>query len=66
MSNEKVPKDILRSLSHLTRFLSDTIDDKNEPEKEMIDAVSRFNEERRKSLIILKSPLTTTMTLPFA
>ena len=62
VSNEKVPKDILRSLSHLTRFLSDTIDDKNEPEKEMIDAVSRFNEERRKSLIILKSPLTTTTT----
>ena len=62
MSNEKVPKDILRSLSHLTRFLSDTIDDKNEPEKEMIDAVSRFNEERRKTLIILKSPLTTTTT----
>ena len=62
VSNEKVPKDILRSLSHLTRFLSDTIDDKNEPEKEMIDAVSRFNEERRKTLIILKSPLTTTTT----
>jgi len=49
-------------LSHLTKFLSDTIDDKNEQEKEMIDAVSRFNEERRKSLIILKSPLTTTTT----
>ena len=66
VSNRKVPKEILLSLSHLTRFLSDRSADKNEEEKEMIDvdAVSRFNEERRKSLIILKSPTTSTTTFP--
>ena len=64
ISNRKVPKKILLSLSHLTRFLSDRSDDKDEEEKEMIDvdAVSRFNEESRKSLTILKSPPPTATT----
>ena len=64
VSNRKVPKEILLSLSHLTRFLSERSDDKNEEKKEMrdVDTLSRFTEERRKSLIILKSPFTTTTT----
>ena len=62
VSNRKVPKEILLSLSHLTRFLSDKSDDKDEEEMLDVDAVSRFNEERRKSLIILKSPLSSSTT----
>ena len=64
VSNREVPKKILLSLSHLTSFLSERSDAKNEEEKEMrdVDTVSRFTEERRKSLTILKSPFTTTTT----
>merc|ERR1719362_350414 len=64
VSNREVPKKILLSLSHLTSFLTERSDDKNVEEKEMrdVDTVSRFTEERRKSLVILKSPFTTTTT----
>ena len=66
LSNTKVPREILISLTHLTKFLSGETPRENAEMNVMIETMdvkplSRFNDSRRKSLIV-QPPRTSTTT----
>ena len=66
LANTKVPREILISLTHLTKFLSSETSRENAEMNMMIETMdvkplSRFNDSRRKSLIV-QPPRTSTTT----